>query len=47
MPLSDYNGPTALRVKAWICSNENCEFSLKIRRGEIIVDEPVWDGSAP
>ncbi len=47
VPLSDYNGPTALPFKVWICTNEDCDFNLKIRLGEIIVDEPVWDGSPP
>ena len=46
VPLSDFDREGAsLRYKAWVCTLPGCEFNVKIRRGEIIVDEPVSDGA--
>jgi hypothetical protein len=46
VPLSDYDREGAsLRYKAWVCTFPGCEFNLKIRRGEIILDEPVAGGA--
>jgi hypothetical protein len=28
-----------------VCSNPECLFNIKIRNGEIIINEPVGDGS--
>ena len=41
VPLLDYHGSASLRYKAWVCTDPDCGFNLKIRRGEIVRDEPV------
>lgn len=43
VPLSDYS-PTGAEIyfKAWVCTNPDCRFNLKIRNGEVFVDEPVY-----
>jgi hypothetical protein len=47
VPLSDYGGQGAeVRYKAWVCSDPDCGFNLKIRNGEIVRDEPVTDASS-
>ncbi|HUZ77122.1 MAG TPA: hypothetical protein VMV93_06010 [Chloroflexota bacterium] len=46
VPLSDFgNQGAAIEYKAWVCTNPNCTFNLKIRNGEIFVNEPINDGS--
>ncbi len=36
LPLSDYGRDGAsVRYKAWVCSNPNCGFSIRIDNGEI------------
>ncbi len=46
VPLSDYGGEGASLVfKAWVCTNPTCGFNLKIRHGEIYIDEPILDGA--
>ena len=45
LPLSDYApGGAMLVYKAWVCSNPACGFNLKIRRGDIVCDEPIGRG---
>jgi hypothetical protein len=47
VPLSDFGAQGAeVLYKAWVCTNPSCGFNLKIRNGEVFVDEPVIDGSA-
>jgi len=45
LPLSDF-GPqgSPVHYKAWVCSNPDCGFNLKIRNGDVYVNEPVLDG---
>jgi hypothetical protein len=31
--------------KAWVCTNPGCAFNLKIRNGDVYVNEPVTDVS--
>jgi hypothetical protein len=31
--------------KAWVCTNPSCAFNLKIRNGEVFVNEPITDAS--
>ena len=31
--------------KAWVCTNPDCDFNLKIRNGDIVRDEPIKSGS--
>lgn len=45
LPFSDHERDGAtLRYKAWVCSNPGCGFNLKIRRGDIVRDEPIHPG---
>ena len=47
VPLSDFGPQGAeVRYKAWVCTTPACGFNLKIRNGEVLVDEPVTDASA-
>ena len=46
VPLSDYGGQGAsVHYKAWVCINPDCEFNLKIRNGEIHLNEPIIQGA--
>ena len=46
VPLSDYGGQGAsVHYKAWVCTNPECDFNLKIRNGDIVRDEPIKSGS--
>jgi hypothetical protein len=46
VPLSDFGGQGAeVRYKAWVCTHPACGFNLKIRNGEVFVNEPVTDAS--
>jgi hypothetical protein len=46
VPLSDFGGQgAAVMYKAWVCTNPGCAFNLKIRNGEVYVNEPVIDAS--
>ena len=46
VPLSDYGNQGAeVRYKAWVCTNPACGFNLKIRNGEVFVNEPITDAS--
>jgi hypothetical protein len=47
VPLSDYGGQgSAVAFKAWVCTEPGCGFNLKIRNGDIYVNEPVFDAEA-
>lgn len=44
VPLSDFGGQgAAVLYKAWVCTNPECGFNLKIRNGEVFMNEPVTD----
>ncbi len=46
VPLSDYGGQGAsVHYKAWVCTNPSCGFNLKIRNGDIYVNEPITPGN--
>ena len=45
VPLSDYSSGAEIRYKAWVCTNPDCNYNLKIRNGQIYRNEPVHDGS--
>ncbi len=48
VPLSDFGGQGAtVQYKAWVCTNPSCGFNLKIRNGEVFMNEPVTDASTP
>ena|SRR3989344_1144574 len=45
VPLSDYGGQGAsVHYKAWVCTNPSCGFNLKIRNGDIYLNEPIMPG---
>jgi hypothetical protein len=47
VPLSDFGTHGAeVRYKAWVCTNPACGSNLKIRNGEVVVNEPVTDAAA-
>ena len=44
--LSDFGSQgAAVHYKAWVCINPDCEFNLKIRNGEIHLNEPIIQGA--
>ena len=46
VPLSDYGGQgAAVHYKAWVCVNPPCGFNIKIRNGDIYLNEPITPGS--
>lgn len=46
VPLSDFGSQGAsIQFKAWVCTNPMCGFNLKIRSGDIYINEPVNDGT--
>ncbi len=46
VPLSDYGGQgAAVHYKAWVCVNPPCGFNLKIRNGDIYLNEPITPGT--
>jgi hypothetical protein len=47
VPLSDFGVQgAAVRYTAWVCTNPHCGYNLKLRNGEVVVDEPVTDASS-
>ncbi len=48
VPLSDFGSQGApIHYKAWVCTNPKCDYNIKIRNGDVILDEPINDGYAP
>lgn len=47
VPLSDYGSQGAsVHYKAWVCINPDCGFNIKIRNGDIYLNEPIGSGVA-
>ena len=45
VPLSDFGSQGApIHYKAWVCINPKCGFNLKIRNGDIYLNEPIENG---
>ena len=45
MPLSDFGGQGAsVHYKAWVCTSPNCDYNIKIRNGDIHLNEPIFEG---
>lgn len=45
VPFSDFGGQGApIHYKAWACTNPDCGYNLKIRNGDIYIDEPINSG---
>lgn len=46
LPLSDYGRDGApIRYKAWVCSNPNCGFNMRIDNGEISIGRTIGNSS--
>ena len=45
LPLSDFGSQgAAIHYKAWVCSNPECGYNLKIRNGDVFINEPIGSG---
>ena len=45
LPLSDFGGQGApIHYKAWVCSAPGCGFNIKIRNGDVYLNEPIASG---
>ena len=45
VPLSDFGSQgAAIHYKAWACINPDCGFNIKIRNGDLYIDEPIGSG---
>lgn len=46
VPLSDFGSQGApIHYKAWVCTNLECGFNMKIRNGDLYVNEPILSGA--
>jgi len=46
VPLSDFGSQGAsIQFKAWVCTNPDCGYNLKIRNGDVYINEPIMSGS--
>ena len=46
VPLSDYGRDgAAIHFKAWVCTNPDCGFNIKIRNGDVYLNEPITSGA--
>ena len=46
VPLSDFGSHGApIQYKAWVCTNPDCGFNIKIRNGDVYLNEPIHSGS--
>jgi len=47
VPLSDFGSQgAAIHYKAWVCTNPDCGFNLKIRNGDVYLNEPIMSGAS-
>ena len=45
VPLSDFGSQGAsIKYKAWVCTNPECGYNIKIRNGDIYINEPIMSG---
>lgn len=45
VPLSDFGSQgSSIKYKAWACTNPECGYNLKIRNGDIYINEPIMSG---
>ena len=46
LPLSDFGSQGApIHYKAWVCSNPDCGYNIKIRNGDVYLNEPIANGA--
>ena len=47
VPLSDFGSQGApIHYKAWVCTNPDCGFNVKIRNGDVYINEPITSGAS-
>jgi hypothetical protein len=47
VPLSDFGSQgAAIYYKAWVCTNPDCGFNIKIRNGDVYLNEPITNGES-
>ena len=47
VPLSDFGSQgAAIHYKAWVCTNPECGYNIKIRNGDLYLDEPILSGAS-
>ena len=47
VPLSDFGSQgAAIHYKAWVCTNPECGFNIKIRNGDVYINEPITNGES-
>lgn len=47
VPLSDFGSQgAAIHYKAWVCTNPDCGYNIKIRNGDLYLDEPILSGAS-
>ena len=45
VPLSDFGSQGApIHYKPWVCTNPDCGFNIKIRNGDVYINEPIISG---
>jgi len=45
VPLSDFGSQGApIQYKAWVCTNPDCGYNIKVRNGEVYLNEPIHSG---
>jgi hypothetical protein len=46
VPLSDFGSQgAAIHYKAWVCTNPECGYNIKIRNGDLYLNEPIVSGA--
>ena len=47
VPLSDFGSQgAAIHYKAWVCTDPKCGFNIKIRNGDLYLNEPITNGAS-
>ncbi len=47
LPLSDFGSQGApIHYKAWVCSQPDCGYNIKIRNGDVYINEPISAGES-
>ena len=47
LPLSDFGSQGApIHYKAWVCSQPSCGYNIKIRNGDVYINEPISSGDS-
>ena len=47
LPLSDFGSQGApIHYKAWVCSLPSCGYNIKIRNGDVYINEPISSGDS-